>query len=187
MSARSAWTVGSGAAVAALVLWLAMGSGQAQTNGGPDAGVDGAIVADSILDFHAMAPVTPPFTGASNAVRGVNGAGLPWAVAHADGTLRSDGGLVIHLSGLVLASEAPVPAAQRGTNPLASFTAVVSCLSKDQTGAAKQVNLVTAPATANPAGDATIDATVALPTPCIAPVVFVADSSGTSWIAVSGR
>ncbi len=141
---------------------------------------------NTILDFHQMAPVTAPFVGTANPIRGVPGGGLPWSLVHADGTLRSDGSLSINVFGLVLANDPSVPANMRNMNPGASFVGIVSCQSVNASGAPAVVNVTTPPATATPAGIAQITATVQLPTPCLAPVVFVGGTNG-AWFAVSGR
>ena len=85
----------------------------------------------------------------------------------------------------MLARRAPVPPALQGTNPIASFKAIVSCLSSSG-GAPTTVNVATDPVPASATGDAEIEATVALPSPCFAPVVFVT-SGGGSWFAATGR
>ena len=43
-----------------------------------------------VLRFDTMAPVTEPYTGAANAIRGVPGGGLPWMLDQAKGELRGD-------------------------------------------------------------------------------------------------
>jgi hypothetical protein len=138
-----------------------------------------------VLEFDVMAPVSEPFTGATNAIRGVPGGGLPWELDAAKGELRADGRLEVEVEGLVLARRAPVPAALQGTNPIASFKAIVSCLSVDG-GAPATVNLSTALAPASPSGVAKIEDSVELPSPCFAPIVFVT-SPGGMWFAVTGR
>jgi hypothetical protein len=138
-----------------------------------------------VLDFNVMAGVVEPFTGAANPIRGVAGGGLPWEIDQGKGTLRSDGRLRVEVEGLVLARRAPVPAALQGTNPIASFMAVVSCLTPNgSTAATTNVSTGLAPATSS--GAAVIDATVDLPEPCLAPIVFVT-SPGGAWFAVTGR
>jgi hypothetical protein len=140
---------------------------------------------DGILDFHTMVGVTPPFTGPTNAIRGVPGAGLPWVIDRADGELRADGHFEVRVSGLVLASVAPVPANLQGTNPLPQFSAIISCLSISS-GAAVTVNVRTANFPADPAGDAQLETDVTLPHPCIAPIVFVTTVGG-AWLASTGN
>jgi hypothetical protein len=84
----------------------------------------------------------------------------------------------------VLAQRAPVPPALQGTNPIPQFKAIVSC----QTivgGTAAVANDSTPAVAASSTGDAEIDATVALPSPCFAPIVFVT-SAGGAWFAATG-
>jgi hypothetical protein len=132
-----------------------------------------------VLEFKTMAPVVSPFTGSTNPVRGINGGGVPWQLASAKGELKAHGRLEIKVEGLVIAAT--------GVNPIAAFRGVVNCLTpaSPTTG----VNLVTDPAPATTAGDATIEANLALPTPCIAPIVFVTNGTGPApgaWFATTG-
>jgi hypothetical protein len=131
----------------------------------------------TVLKFDTMAPVVPPYTGSANPVRGVNGGGIPWVVDSAHGRLRADGRLTIEVEGLVLATT--------GANPSPTFKGIVSCLSS-QDGSPTTVNVSTAAVPATTTGDAEIDDSVTLPSPCFAPIVFVA-SGGGSWFAVTGR
>ena len=132
-----------------------------------------------VLEFKTMAPVVSPFTGATNPVRGINGGGVPWRIASAKGELRTDGRLEIKVEGLVIVAT--------GVNPVAAFRGVVNCLTPGSptTG----VNLVTDPVPATRTGDATIEAKLALPTPCIAPIVFVTNGTAPApgaWFATTG-
>jgi hypothetical protein len=120
-----------------------------------------------------------PFTGSTNPVRGVSGGGVPWRLASAKGELKADGRLEIKVEGLVIAAS--------GINPVSAFRGVVNCLTpaSPTTG----VNLVTDPAPATTAGETTIEADLALPTPCIAPIVFVTNGTGSppgAWFAITG-
>jgi hypothetical protein len=161
-----------GAVLAALVPVLAIGS---------PAGADPG----TILKFTTMTPVTGPYVGAANPIRDVPGGGLPWMITAGTGSLKSDGHLLIHVRGLVLAGQPPVPAALQGTNPVADFKAVVSCQSIGAGGTAAVANVSTAQFPASTSGNADINATVSLPRPCIAPVVFVTSPAG-SWFAATG-
>jgi len=87
--------------------------------------------------------------------------------------------------GLVLADQAPVPPALQGTNPVPDFEAIVSCQAISATGAATITNVSTAAFPASTAGNSDINATVSLPHPCIAPIVFVG-SSTFGWFAATG-
>jgi len=139
----------------------------------------------SILEFDTMVGVPAGLTGAqSNApLRGLNGGGIPWMLSRAKGSLDTSGDLKIEVTGLVLAS-----GANAGTNPVASFKGLVSCVNAD--GSFTNVSTGTFPATTGAAsaggGNADIEATVTLPSPCIAPIVFVT-SGGGSWFAATGN
>jgi hypothetical protein len=155
-------------AVLAVVVVAAIGVTAAVSSG------DGRTV----LKLETMAPVVPPYTGSANPIRGVNGGGVPWKLASAEGRLRADGRLSIEVEGLVLVST--------GLNPSPTFRGVVSCLSSDAAGGPSTVNVSTDPVPATSTGNAEINAKVALPSPCFAPIVFVT-SGGGSWFAVTGR
>jgi hypothetical protein len=135
-----------------------------------------------------MAGVSGPFVGGTNPIRGIGGGGLPWIIAGGGGELNANGHLVVHVRGLVLATFAPVPPAFQGTNPVTLFRAIVSCLSIDGGGKPVTVNLSTANFPATSTGDAEIEATLALPSPCLAPIIFVASPApaAPNWFAVTG-
>ncbi len=140
----------------------------------------GRSAEDKILEFGTMVGVAGPFRGATNNIRGVNGAGAAWTVTEAKGELAASGHLEISVQGLVLVST--------GVNPVANFRAIVSCLTTDSSGtAAATSNIVTDTFPATPAGDAEFEGSVALPTPCIAPIVFVTNTGGTAWFSVTGH
>ncbi len=141
----------------------------------------------TVLRFSTMTPVTGPYVGPANPVRGVAGGGLPWVLTAGRGTLKSDGHLLVRVRGLVLARQAPVPPALQGTNPFPGFRAVVSCQSIGAGNTAAITNISTGDFKADAAGDSTIHATLRLPRPCIAPIVFVTGPTGTNvWFAVTG-
>jgi hypothetical protein len=132
---------------------------------------------ETVLEFKTMVGVDGPFRGAANAIRGIPGAGAPWRIDDVNGELRSDGKLEIDVEGLVLVNT--------GLNPAAAFRGAVSCLTSSDT-TVSTVNLVTEQFPATPAGDSKIEANVSLPSPCVAPIVFVMNAGGTSWFAVTG-
>ncbi len=136
------------------------------------------------LQFETMAPVTGPFVGTANPIRGVNGGGFPWQIQSAQGVLTGGGHLEVHVRGLVLLDGPPVPPDKQGTNPIPNFRAIVSC-ETIAGGSATVVNVATDPFPASPDGDASIVAAVAVPRPCIAPIVFVGPN-GTTWFAATG-
>jgi hypothetical protein len=153
--------------VAALLLGVAL---IAQTSAASSSG-------ETVLEFKTMVGVDGPFRGAANAIRGINGAGAPWRIDGVNGELKSGGRLEIDVQGLVLVST--------GLNPSAFFRGAVSCLTNDAT-TVSTVNLVTEQFPATTAGDSKIEANVSLPSPCVAPIVFVMNAGGTSWFAVTG-
>lgn len=136
---------------------------------------------NALLAFHTMAPVTGAFVGAPTnpdggvPIRGIHGGGLPWRIEFADGELRADGRLRVRVRGLVLAGGPPNLV---GTNPIATFRAIVSFENADP--------IFTDPVPASPTGDAEIDTRVALPRPGFAPVIFVGPGPARAWFAVSG-
>lgn len=139
-----------------------------------------------ILKFDVMTPVTGPYVGASNPIRTVPGGGLPWIITAGTGSLTRDGHVLIHVRGLVLADEAPVPANLQGTNPIHDFMAIVSCQTIGADGTATITNVSTGQFPASTAGNADINARVKLPRPCIAPIVFVFGAPNIGWFAATG-
>jgi len=164
-----------------VLLALVAGAAAATLGAGTAASADPG----TILKFDSMAPVTGPYVGAANPIRGLPGGGLPWMITAGTGVLQRDGHLVVHVRGLVLADQSPVPPALQGTNPVPDFQAIVSCQSISTGGGATVANVSTGPFPASSQGDADVEATVNLPNPCIAPIVFVA-SPGGAWFAATG-
>ena len=150
---------------------------QATASGSKEDGQD-------VLEFDTMAPVVEPFTGSAHPIRGVSGGGLPWELDRARGRLDANGNLTVRVDGLVLARRAPVPPALQGTNPIPQFRAIVNCLTPASPDVGEQIRTATVPASSD--GDARIRAHVALPDPCIAPIVFVT-SPTDAWFATTGR
>ncbi len=130
----------------------------------------------TVLKADTLAGVSGPYVGASNSIRGIPGGGLSWSIAEGKAVLAADGSLEVKVEGLVLTAT--------GANPIASFRAAVSCQTVDGTSAVT-TNVSTGLFPATTTGDSKIEATVALPDPCFAPIVFVA-SPGGSWFAVTG-
>ncbi len=139
----------------------------------------------SILRFDTMIGVPSTLTGTKSQapLRGINGGGLPWTLTEANGSLTASGRLKVEVQGLVLAG-GPLS----GSNPIASFKALVSCVKSD--GTFDNILTDAFPATTGPAssggGDAEIETTVTLPQPCIAPIVFVTNPGG-AWFAATGN
>ena len=159
-----------------LLSLLAVGVVVVQSTAAQDGGGPGK----DVLEFDVMTPVIAPFTGTDHPIRGVNGGGVPWQIERGRGDLSSDGRLKIRVEGLVLVSS--------GQNPIPMFRGVVNCLTTESPDVG--VNLATAPVPASSDGDATIKATVELPDPCVAPIVFVTSGTGAppgNWFAATGR
>jgi hypothetical protein len=138
-----------------------------------------------VLDGKVLAPVTEPYTGATNSIRGVPGGGLPWVLTSGQADLHAGGQLHVKVSGLLLARRAPVPADLQGTIPFTQLKAIVSCLTTTG-GAATTANVSTKPFAVTPDGDGHLNTSVVLPTPCFAPIVFVTAPAG-AWFAITGR
>lgn len=134
-----------------------------------------------ILTWTTMTPVTGPYVGTSNPIRGIPGGGLAWMLSGASGSLLSNGILKVRTRGLVFA-EGP----NTGTNTVPFFRAEVSCLSINGSGQADTVNLLTDAFPADSMGNTSINARVELPNPCVAPIVFVTAPSG-AWFAATGH
>ena len=138
-----------------------------------------------ILKFNTMVGVPAGLTGAQSQVplRGINGGGLPWVVADASGELRANGHLEIEVQGLVLAA-----GANAGSNPVETFRGLVSCVKSD--GTFDNILTDPFPATTGPAsaggGNATIEADLTLPQPCVAPIIFVTNGTSGAWFAATG-
>ena len=143
-----------------------------------------SLSGQKVLEFDTMFGVSGPFVGSANPIRGVNGGGLPWQIAKGKGELASNGSLEVKVRGLVLLDGPPVPPALRGTNPVSSFRAIVSCLTIVD-GSPATANVATGPFPATATGDSDIEATVTLPRPCLAPIIFVGPSP-TAWFSVTG-
>jgi len=142
-----------------------------------DNGQDGK----SLFEFNQLTTVVSPFTGTANPIRGIAGGGAPWQIASAHAELKTNGEIEVRVHGLTLVSS--------GSNPVATFAIILSCQSKDAAGAPSVVNLVAGTTPATSTGDATFEGTVALPSPCIAPILLVAVPAGANsarWLAVSG-
>lgn len=144
-------------------------SSQVEAPSGPGDGSG----SEEILRFGGMVGVSGPLVG-TDFIRGVPAGGLPWKVSRAEGRLADDGSLRLTVEGLVLTDSE--------VNPATSFRGLVSCLSLD----GGLANVLTGEFSADPDGNAEIEDTVDIPSPCLAPVVFVTGPTG-NWFAVSGR
>lgn len=145
-----------------------------------------AAADQNIAEFNTMFAVSGPFLSNANPVRGVDGGGLPWVLDGAHGRLDMDGKLDVQVRGLVIPESIGF-----GFNPAPFFRFLVSCLSVDAGGQVSIVNVATQNGAEVMLGDpkkgsARFAGRVSLPTPCVAPIVFVTSPTG-AWFAVSGR
>ena len=118
--------------------------------------------------------------GTNGTIRGVNGPGAPWSVGESEVSVKSSGKVEVEFDNLVITTT--------GVNPVGSMAVVVSCLD----AANKTVNFRSAPfaVTTNtptdPGGDAEVETSVDLQSPCFAPIVFITTAAGDRWFAVDG-
>ncbi len=134
-----------------------------------------SATAPDLLTFQTMIANSGPYVGAAGSIRGIPAGPAPWAISSGTGSLLTTGQLNVHVRGLIVAGS---------NNPVPQFNAIVSCQSVSG-GAANVVNVTTPNFPATLSGDSTISATVTLPRPCFAPLVFVGASG--SWFAVTGH
>jgi hypothetical protein len=148
------------------------------TNSGTSGRDDGR----NVFEFNQLTPVVPPFVGPTNPIRGIGGAGAPWKIDSGSAELNANGEIEVRVRGLVLVAT--------GANPIPNFAVILSCQSKDAVGAPTVVNLVAGITPATTTGDAEFEGKVTPPSPCIAPIVFVAipatATAPARWLAVSG-
>jgi len=142
---------------------------------------------DELLKVQGMVGVPHGLAGATGAIGTINGAGLPWVIGPAKAVLSVDGSFTLKFNDLLFDPNDPnVPANLRGTNTQASMQAGVSCLTT--TGARVAALTGTFPVTTGAgAGDGHVEATLTLPSPCIAPIVLITNATGASWFAASGN
>lgn len=140
-----------------------------------------------LLEFNSMIGVPRPYTGATNAIRGVAGGGLPWVIEFGKGKVSPEGNVEVLVKGLVFDpnDQAVIDRGIGGTNTVPNFKVIVSCLSRDADGNSVTVNVSTGLFPADTAGNAHIKDTIVLPSPCIAPILFVT-SPGGAWFASTG-
>lgn len=162
--------------VGAAVLLTTVTLAQAQYGSSPKAA--------KVLKFSTMVGVNGAFLS-PNEVRGVLGDDLPWIARSVKGQLLSNGRLTIKIRGLVFPSLPEVPPELQGINDEPLFQAMVSCLTDDGQGGLVTTNQTTAGFPATSSGNADINATLSLPAPCAAPIVFVTGGSG-KWFAMTG-
>ncbi len=123
--------------------------------------VSAGAQSDTLVSFDSMTGVAASGVNVVND-RGIAAGGAPWVITSGTGTVDHQGNVSIQVTGLI------IPNPPLGFNPVAAFSATVSCITPDGV-----MNVTTGPFAASKAGDSTISATVALPHPCKNPEVFV--------------
>lgn len=134
------------------------------------------------LENDKMIGVQGAFVGPAVPVRGLAGGGLPWAIGASEVEVKDNGKVEVSFQNLVFAAGPNV-----GKNTVGTMKVVVSCLTVD--GGTVNVSTPAFPVTVatatDPGGDGSIEAKVALPSPCLAPLVFVTTTTDR-WFAVNG-
>jgi len=133
---------------------------------------------DALLRFDHMIGVSGPYVGPNNPIRGVPGGNAAWVIREGRGELKLSGELEVHVRGLVLPSFG-------GINVVPNIRGLVSCQIIDGAGNPGILNVSTGDFPFSQSGDADIEAQVALPNSCIAPVIFVTHPEGR-WFATIG-
>jgi hypothetical protein len=140
----------------------------------------------TILRSQVLVGLPAAYTGTQAPIRGVNGGGLPWVLDFGRVELAQGGWLDLKVKGLVIDPDDPT-AIERGlggVNPSATFRVIVSCLTAS--GGTQNVTSDPFPASSGlGGGDADASFQLAIPDPCIAPIVFVT-SAGGAWFASTG-
>lgn len=116
-------------------------------------------------------------------IGGVNACGKIWALRAGEAELGQDGRLHVELHGLVLND--PTTAKYNGTPDGVDAVAVAVACGGGNAAVAAQ----TEPVALSQAGDATIEAKLAMPAHCFAPVVLVREryqGKIGGWLAASG-
>jgi hypothetical protein len=142
-----------------LLAVLVVGAGTAAAGpGGPQ----------KILDTRLVGLATP-----GTVIAGVTGAGHAWQLKDGNAKLFADGRVDLHVHGLLFFPE--------GTQPAANVKVAVSC---NGGGAGNIISSGLVPLS-QPEGDMHFNDWLTLPSPCLAPAIFVTSGAGT-WFAVSG-
>ncbi len=136
-----------------------------------------SVLADSRGPSHFQASmVALPESQVNQTLFGIQAGGLPWVIQAGSASISASGRLQVQVAGLVLAAG---PLA--GTNPIPHGQAIVTCA-----GAPVAMSSVVA---FSAAGNAQLDQPIALPSPCLAPVIFFAGVPAPGvdrWFAVTG-
>jgi hypothetical protein len=159
-----------------------MGMGAVFTGLGTESTVASGSDTGPAFEFGTLAGNT--ITGSAGAIRDVPADGYPWVVEDGGASFES-GTLELDVEGLVIDPDADH--SEAGTNPINEIRVAVSVLSvndRQTSGIVEQVKTDSYPV--NGDGEASISASVDLPSPALAPIIFVTKPNG-SWIAVGGK
>ena len=108
--------------------------------------------------------------------------------AFAEDVQKATGGkLAIQVKGLVFPDDPRVPAELRGINDESEFRALVSCVTVNEAGTAMvEENIITDGFPANAKGNAKLKTTIALPQPCLAPIIMILAGDVDAWFTITG-
>ena len=171
MARRSRVLISAGA-LAALV--AAGSSATATADKGPGLEVGAMVGLPAAYATNAL-----PVPAGVPVLRGLQPGGLPWVIGRARAEVKASGRVEVSFKNLLFAPGTG-PA---GTNTIGMMKVIVSCLTAS--GEVANISTESFPvSTGEGAGDGGIETKVAIPDPCLAPLVFVATPTGR-WLAVS--
>ena len=127
----------------------------------------------TLVEFDSMTAISATQVTVKND-RGIPGGGFPWVISSGRGQVDREGHLSVTVKGLIIV----VPPVN-GKNPVATFSATVSCLTPHGI-----MNVTTGSFPASTAGDATINAQVKLPRRCKDTEVFVGTTNAKTGVFV---
>ncbi len=159
--------IGTFAAVAALAVAGVTATAVARDD-------DGRIRSDMMIGLPAGLTSN---AGTAGTIRDVLAAGAPWSIGESEISVKSSGKIEAEFQNLVLTNT--------GLNPVGSMQIVVSCLNAPKVTSASFAVTVNNPGI-DPGGDADVETKVDLPSPCLAPIVFIVNANTGGWFAVDG-
>jgi hypothetical protein len=132
-----------------------------------------------------MFGVDGAFVGDAAPVGGFEGDEFAWEIKRVVGRLDTAGNLILNVRGLVFKDDSSVPQELRGINDEEEFRGAVACMT-EEAGQVVQRSVITEGFPASRSGNSLIIAHVALPSPCVSPVVLVLSGSEDAWFAATG-
>ena len=155
------------------------------TGGAADRAQGESKKAAVLLTFRSMFGVDGAFVGDASPLGGFEGDEFAWEIERVVGRLDTEGNLFLAVKGLVFKDDPSVPQELRGINDEEEFRGAVACLTEEN-GQVVQRTVTTQGFPATRSGNSRIVAHVALPVPCVAPVVLVLSGSEDAWFAATG-